>query len=188
MYYLSESLFPKGQSCRAMCLSRSKSGDNPEVPVSGWCVLAPDAGSFKVRTPPANLLNFAQTLAVPSAHSIRFMTRRGRHVCAREVDLVYLFSLCLSASTRDSAAGPTASAQSRFSAQGDTSVSPFPGGSFTLLTTSLGATGRAHNGQSGEQIYSSLGISLFLLTKSSPSPSPTLSEIKKKTFSQCALE
>lgn len=98
MFYLTESLFPRGQSCREMCMSHSKSRDNLEVPVEGWCILAPAAVSFKVTTSLSNLLNFRQIFAILS---VRFMTCQGKHMCVKEVDLVYLLSLSFSDSTKD---------------------------------------------------------------------------------------
>lgn len=121
MHYLTESLFPKGQSCREICMSHSKSRDNLEVPESGWCILAPAAVSFKVRTSLSNLLNFRQIFAIPWAHSIRFMTCQGKHTCVKEVALVYLLFLFLTAQ-RISAAGPMALAQSQFITQGNGSL------------------------------------------------------------------
>lgn len=100
MYYLTESLVPKGQSCREMCMSHSKSRNNLEVPISGWCILAPAAVSFKVRTSLSNLLNFRQIFAIPWAHSVRFMTCQGKHMWVKEVDLVYLLSLSFSDGTK----------------------------------------------------------------------------------------
>lgn len=98
MYYLTESLSPRGQNCREMCMSHSRSRDNLEVPVPGWCILAPAALSFKVTISLSNLLNFRQIFAILS---IRFMTCQGKHMCVKEADLVYLLSLSFSDSTKD---------------------------------------------------------------------------------------
>lgn len=129
MHYLTESLFPRGQSCREMCTSHSKSRDNPEVPESGWWILAPAAVSFKVTTPLSNLLNFGQIFAILS---IRFTTCQGKHMCVKEVDLVYLLSLSFSDSTKISAAGAVALAQGQFTTQGNGSLPSSPGGSSPL--------------------------------------------------------
>lgn len=162
MFYLTESLFPRGQSCREMCMSHSKSRDNLEVPVEGWCILAPAAVSFKVTTSLSNLLNFRQIFAILS---VRFMTCQGKHMCVKEVDLVYLLSLSFSDSTKDISCRSCSIGTEPVHHAGEwnRNMPSSPEECPTSLTTSLGCAGTAHSGQS---VFLLLwGISLFLLKK-----------------------
>lgn len=138
--------------------------------------------SFKVTTPLSNLLNFRQIFAILS---IRFTTCQGKHMCVKEVDLVYLLSLSFSDSTKDISCRGCGIGTEPVHHPGEWEHAFVSRGEFTSLTTSLGCAGRAHNGQS---VFLLLwGICLLLLKKKS-SLSATLCEMKMKTFHQCVLE
>lgn len=77
------------------------------------------------------------------------MACQKRHICVREVDSVFL---CIfPPAQKKSAAGRTAYAELVQQTAG-TQACPQLLGSPSLLLTSLGAAGRAHNGQNREQI------------------------------------